>query len=196
MAHIRQKNSARNLTAAAFLAGLVGAGTGGEWSAVESKYGYAVPGLEFISSGRVESNRGEGYSSAVRESFEAIIVGLQTSSANLARVLDVSRTTVYNWMKGVSFPSREVRQRLTQLEKAAVKLSAAGIPAKSALALPIHQEMSFWDAFAANGDVEKMVERIIDYRGDRSSQQKLVAERLAAKRKSGRLVAWNDDHLS
>ncbi|GEM_PF-6658229 len=196
MANIRRKSSTRNLTAAAMLAGLVGAGTGGELSASASGYGYAVPGVEYIASAAASSGVDDDCSSTVRDQFSVISEGLQTTSANLARSMGVSRTTIYNWMKEDPAPNAAVQLRLSQLTAAAYKLSTTEIVPKSALALPIHNGRSFWDAFAAGEDAEAMVDAIIAFRGQRASQRELMAERLAEKRRRGSLGALSAEELT
>lgn len=196
MANIRRNSSTRNLTAAAMLAGLVSAGTGGELSASASGYGYAVPGVEYVSSDARTCVVDDDCSSTIRDQFLVISEGLQTTSANLARVLSVSRTTIYNWMKNNSAPSAAVQLKLSQLTAAADKLSMTGILPKSALALPIHNGRSFWDAFAAGEDAESMVDAIVAFRGQRASQRELMAQRLAEKRMRGSLGTLSAEQLT
>lgn len=196
MANIRRKSSTRNLTAAAMLAGLVGAGTGGELSASASGYGYAVPGVEYISSASGIAGADGDCSSTIRDQFAVISEGLQTTSANLARAMGVSRTTIYNWMKEDPAPSAAVQLRLSQLAMAAYKLSMTEILPKSALALPIHGGRSFWEAFAAGEDAESMVDAIVEFRGQRAAQRELMAERLAEKRRRGSLGALSAEDLT
>lgn len=196
MALIKYSERTKSRATAAIFAGVMMTGTGGSLYAGTDLYGYSVPGVERVEIlGEISHGRREAVA-PIRAQLEIITEGLQTTSANLARAMGVSRTTIYNWMKDNSAPGSSVQIKLDQLAATARQLSEASIPAKSSLALSIHSGRNFWEAFAAGAPAEALVKNILASYQERAAQRELIAARLAEKRSRGSLRRLDDVDLT
>ncbi|RLK57421.1 hypothetical protein BCL79_1827 [Stenotrophomonas rhizophila] len=196
MAFIKHSKKTKNLATAAIFAGVMMTGTGGSLYAGTDPHGYMVPGVERVEDHGSNSQVRREVVAPIRDQLEVITKGLQTTSANLARAMGVSRTTIYNWMKDNSAPGSAVQIKLDQLADAGRKLSEAGIPAKSSLALSIHSGKNFWEAFAAGSSADALIKNILASHQERASQRELIAARLAEKRSRGSLRRLDDVDLT
>lgn len=196
MALIKYSEKTKSRATAAIFAGVMMTGTGGSLYAGTEPHGYSVPGVERVEIlGEISQAQREAVA-PIRAQLEIITEGLQTTSANLARAMGVSRTTIYNWMKDNSAPGSSVQIKLDQLAATARQLSEASIPAKSSLALSIHSGKNFWEAFAAGAPAEALVKNILSSYQERAAQRELIAARLAEKRSRGSLRRLDDVDLT
>lgn len=178
MAMLKPTQISRQAPATALLAGFFLAGTGGVLSTQQGIYGYALPGLRVIEAGGRNSDLGARLLDIIRS--------LQTTNANIARVMGVSRQTIYNWLRGDT-PSQQAQQKLDQLYRVSQRLRTSEIAPKVALSQPAIGGRSFWTLVQEGKDPEQLAEQIISAHGVRSPQRDLIAARMAGKRARGTL---------
>ena len=168
------------------LVGIVLAGTGGSSNVQPSQAGYMHPGLRFVETRRKIN---------AREQLQQIAASLKTTNSGIARALDVSRQTIYNWLKGDP-PSAILQNKLDQLQRAGRLLLASDLMVKSSLLNPMTKGMNFWQLVQRGEDAEKLAKKLIDDDISKDAQRKLIAERIATKRARGAIALVETDDIS
>jgi hypothetical protein len=113
----------------------------------------------------------------------------------MARILGVSRQTLYNWFNGAE-PNPHHQAVLAALGRVHVILAALDVPMRALLTQPLRESQNFWQLVQTGEDPESLAQSIRAKYESRASQRKLVAERLTTKRAKGALAAGTSDDLT
>jgi DNA-binding XRE family transcriptional regulator len=186
MANLTPIIERKKIPATLFLAGIVLAGTGGSPHAQPSEAGYIPPGLRFVATPR---------SITARAQLQQIAASLKTTNSGIARALDVSRQTIYNWLRGDP-PSAILQNKLDQLQRAGQLLLGSDLMVKASLLNPMMKGMNFWQLVQRGEDAEKLAKKLIDDNISKDAQRKLIAERIATKRARGAITLFETDDIS
>ncbi|HEV2622406.1 MAG TPA: helix-turn-helix transcriptional regulator [Frateuria sp.] len=124
-----------------------------------------------------------------------IMTGMGISAAALARVLGVSRQTLYNWINGDQ-ASENHATRIDTLMRAHEALLTVDQPQRPLLTQPLRASQNFWQLVQTGEDPEVLARAILASQGRRADQRALMAERLAAKRAKGTVVDGSSDDLT
>lgn len=160
------------------------AGTGGVMHA-PAPIGYALPQLAL--------HNPPGSSQAAIQ-IRNIVSNLSISHAALARVMQVSRQTVYNWLNG-ALPTERCASLLSKLAQVNAKLASSVEPARAILNKPLHEGKSFWQLVQGGSEPDALVEKLLSLQSGRADQRTLMQKRLAEKRARGTLRSGVSDDL-
>ncbi len=176
--------SASSVMVAGFWAGVVLAGTGGV--SHPDKIGYLPPCIRIVESSRNMS---------VRVQIRKILEGLEVSVAGLAQAMQVSRQTLYNWLKGELLPNAVHQIALDSFSRAYVVLSTKNLAKRSILIQPMVSSRNFWQLVKEGEDAETLAQQVASTYRQRIDQRALVASRIATKRAKGTLADFDADHI-
>jgi transcriptional regulator with XRE-family HTH domain len=124
-----------------------------------------------------------------------IMAGMGISAAALARVLGVSRQTLYNWINGDQASVIHVT-RIDALVRAHDALLTVDEPQRPLLTQPLRAGQTFWQLVQAGEDPEALAYTVRATHERRAEQRALMAERLAAKRAKGTVTDGSSDDLT
>jgi len=171
---------------ATLFAGVFLAGTGSATQLPPNAAGYLPVGVRF-SEFPVRRMAGA--------KVKRIMAGMGISAAALARVLGVSRQTLYNWINGDQASEIHVT-RIDALVRAHEALLTVDEPQRPLLTKPVRASQNFWQLVQAGEDPEVLAQAIRVTHERRADQRVLTAARLAAKRAKGTLVDGSSDDLT
>ena len=124
-----------------------------------------------------------------------IMAGMGVPAAALARVLSVSRQTLYNWINGAQASEIHVT-RIDALVSAHEALLTVDQPLRLLLTQPLRASQNFWQLVQAGEDPEILAHAVRAAHERRADQRALMAERLAAKRAKGTVADGSSDDLT
>lgn len=185
---VPSKRTARrsHMPLATFFVGVFLAGTGGVPQLPPSAVGYRPAGVKF-------SEFPVGRTAGV--DVRRIMAGMSISAAALARVLRVSRQTLYNWINGDRASEIHVT-RIDALVRAHEVLLTVREPHRPLLTQPLQEGQNFWQLVQAGEDPEVLAHAVRATHERRAGQRALMAERMAAKRAKGTVADGSSDDLT
>jgi hypothetical protein len=174
----------------AFAAALLGvaaiAGSGGVTQlAPTTRMGYPFPNSTIESSSQHTSTS---------DQLRLVLSAMAVSNVGLARALNVSRQTIYNWLSGETARA-EHQALIDSLIEASEIISRIPTPTNALLKQPLEDGNSFWELVQRGSDPRQLAGLLKTRYESRNNQRELIAQRMAAKRASGGLVPFDLDAM-